>query len=202
MKKNSLSNFETHSFIIPKSYSKGKQGIVTSIDNEEMKFLDERKHENHYKEENLNLKEEKCTNESQYFSNNNQNSNRNLIKCPGGDLDLSHYEFTPKDASHLTNVLNMELNKNLNPDAIEALVEEKEKVSKKKRIFRRPRKNSRLENIISFLEDRRIKEDNELYQLEDLKMPKLRKFLNIIFVTFGILFLLGVIIVILYSTFR
>ncbi|CAH8681133.1 unnamed protein product [Schistosoma rodhaini] len=72
---------------------------------------------------------------------------------------------------------------------------------KKRRRFRRPRKNSKLDRLIRFLEDKRVKDDGNGEELEDLQMPRLRKVLNIIFVTLGVCFLLAVIIVILYTTF-
>lgn len=201
MKKGSFFNSETPLFIIPKSYTKGKQDVTLNIETHDNHPQHEEIVETDCQEGPFDGIEEKRMNTPSKLSENHQGGHTKVVKCPGGDLDLSHYEFAPKDASHLTNVLNIELNKNLGPDDIEALIEEKEKVSKKKKMFRRPRKNSRLEKIISFLEDRRIKEDNELHQLEDLKMPKLRKFLNIIFVTFGLLFLFGVIVVIVFASF-
>ncbi|CAH8588699.1 unnamed protein product [Schistosoma turkestanicum] len=78
---------------------------------------------------------------------------------------------------------------------------EKGEKDKKRRRFRRPRKNSKLDKLIRFLEDKRVKDDGNSEELEDLQMPKLRKVLNIIFVTLGVCFLLAVIIVILYTTF-
>ncbi|XP_018655188.1 hypothetical protein Smp_171470 [Schistosoma mansoni] len=47
---------------------------------------------------------------------------------------------------------------------------------KKRRRFRRPRKNSKLDRLIRFLEDKRVKDDGNGEELEDLQMPRLRKF--------------------------
>ncbi|CAH8643149.1 unnamed protein product [Heterobilharzia americana] len=148
-----------------------------------------------------------------------------LFPSPTGTLDLSHYNFVPtqtinnKDSkskrpngglssqalvtnNRLNNTLDNNNNDVNNGDLIDSSQTgggngEKEK---KRRRFRRPRKNSKLDRLIRFLEDKRVKDDGNGEELEDLQMPKLRKVLNIIFVTLGVCFLLAVIIVILYTT--
>ncbi|KAK4474817.1 hypothetical protein MN116_001934 [Schistosoma mekongi] len=165
------------------------------------------------------------------FGNGKSSDQRNplLFPSPTGTLDLSHYNFVPiqtpnttssnKDTksrrqnggiSNQVTTTNNRLNdalidnnvNNNNADLIDSaqtvIIGEKEK---KRRRFRRPRKNSKLDRLIRFLEDKRVKDDGNGEELEDLQMPRLRKVLNIIFVTLGVCFLLAVIIVILYTTF-
>ncbi|KAH8868513.1 hypothetical protein EWB00_002467 [Schistosoma japonicum] len=165
------------------------------------------------------------------FGNGKPSDQRNplLFPSPTGTLDLSHYNFVPTQTLHTTSsnkdtksrranggisnqatTTNNRLNdaltdnnvNNNNADHIDSaqtvIIGEKEK---KRRRFRRPRKNSKLDRLIRFLEDKRVKDDGNGEELEDLQMPRLRKVLNIIFVTLGVCFLLAVIIVILYTTF-
>lgn len=131
-------------------------------------------------------------------------------------LDLSMYNFAPSQAKSTTvrtssgksgngnfsagNTANVIENptETLNLVDGEVAVVPKEK---KRRRFRRPRRNSKLDKLIRLLEDKRVGDDDEnAEELEDLQMPRLRKVLNIIFVTLGVCFLLAVIIVIMYTT--
>ncbi|VDP97314.1 unnamed protein product [Trichobilharzia regenti] len=146
-----------------------------------------------------------------------------LYPSPTGTLDLSHYNFVPaqtnnKDSksnrpngglSSRTLVANNRLSNtpdntdgNNNAEFVDSaqLNGGNGGKEKKRRRFRRPRKNSKLDRLIRFLEDKRVKDDGNGEELEDLQMPRLRKVLNIIFVTLGVSFLLAVIIVILYTT--
>ena len=129
--------------------------------------------------------------------------NSMLIHAPGGDLDLSLYKFTPKSqlvqpsSSQQTNVKESSTEQeSKRPHQQTSMTD-----SKKKR-FKRPRRSSLLEKFVAFLEDKRVMEDSEdAHQLEDIKMPRLRNVLNIIFITAGVGFLLAVVIVIVYTTF-
>ncbi|KAL5969815.1 Syntenin-1 [Taenia solium] len=141
-----------------------------------------------------------------------------LIHAPGGALDLSLYNYHP---------MRQEVHSSSSQQVISAELEEEPggqpqkqqvpvvsvgtggggggggsaRATKMKR-FKRPRKSSVLERFIALLEDKRIMEDSEdAHQLEDIKMPRLRNVLNIIFITAGVCFLLAVVIVILYTTF-
>ena len=129
-------------------------------------------------------------------------SNSMVIHGPGGALDLSLYNFRPNDqqvqpgSSHQTLADDGAVVSGVD------LPEEQQQIPGKKKMFKGPRRNSLLERIIEVLQDRRILEDSEdAHQLEDMKMPRLRKVLNIIFITAGVGFLLAVVIVILYTTF-
>ncbi|VDP71489.1 unnamed protein product [Echinostoma caproni] len=142
-----------------------------------------------------------------------------LLASPSGVLDLSLYNFVPAQNKNNTTTTkaangksgNGQMNgtntNGLGEDNAETLdlvdggevsVVPKEK---KRRRFRRPRRNSKLDKLIRLLEDKRVGDDDEnAEELEDLQMPRLRKVLNIIFVTLGVCFLLAVIIVIMYTT--
>ncbi|CAH8469450.1 unnamed protein product [Dicrocoelium dendriticum] len=133
-----------------------------------------------------------------------------LFASPSGMLNLSHYNYTPvqkaqlsksaeKSNGELANRGDTEVGSNVADMSLNTDVTAAEKEKKRKR-FRRPRKNSKLDRLIRFLEDKRIGDDDNEEELEDLQMPRLRKVLNIIFVTFGVCFLLAVITVILYTT--
>ncbi|VDL59851.1 unnamed protein product [Hymenolepis diminuta] len=122
-----------------------------------------------------------------------------LIRGPGGALDLTLYNYHPTQGNSTRNSVSDSAeddsiipNQRQNPS----------NSSTKKKRFKGPRRNSLLERFIAVLEDKRIMEDSEdAHQLEDIKMPRLRKVLNIIFITAGVCFLLAVVIVILYTTF-
>ena len=81
------------------------------------------------------------------------------------------------------------------------LGEEASAPKRKRRRFARPapRQNRTIDRIIRALEDKRIQDSS---QLQDLKMPRLRRVLNIIFVTLGVCFLLAVVVVIIYTEFK
>ncbi|KAF8564672.1 hypothetical protein P879_05284 [Paragonimus westermani] len=134
-----------------------------------------------------------------------------LLASPSGVLDLSHYNYVPvankvtvKTAAkppngELTSQLQVgeaDLGAGGQSETQDSRIEKE----KKRRRFRRPRRNSKLDRLIRFLEDKRVADDDNGGELEDLQMPRLRKVLNIIFVTLGVCFLLAVIIVILYTT--
>ncbi|KAM7542113.1 hypothetical protein Aperf_G00000012634 [Anoplocephala perfoliata] len=130
-------------------------------------------------------------------------SNSMMIQGPGGVLDLSLYNYQPSpQRSQVTSSQN----------AISEVIEEgsiapsqhqpPSTPNMKKKRFKGPRRSSWLERFIALLEDKRVMEDGEdAHQLEDIKMPRLRNVLNIIFITAGVCFLLAVVIVILYTTF-
>ncbi|KER24311.1 hypothetical protein X801_01155 [Opisthorchis viverrini] len=136
-----------------------------------------------------------------------------LLASPSGVLDLSLYNYVPvteKSAGKHNGQSNSHgLANQDQPDGItheskltptdgaETAVVEKEK---KRRRFRRPRRNSKLDRLIRILEDKRVGDDEDGEELEDLQLPRLRRVLNIIFVTLGVCFLLAVITVILYTT--
>ncbi|THD24582.1 hypothetical protein D915_004731 [Fasciola hepatica] len=139
-----------------------------------------------------------------------------LLASPGGVLDLSMYNFvpahtkspTPKGAKGksgngtvaVTNTAIVGENPTETMNLVDSEVATVQK-EKKRRRFRRPRRNSKLDKLIRLLEDKRVGDDDEnAEELEDLQMPRLRKVLNIIFVTLGVCFLLAVIIVIMYTT--
>lgn len=135
-----------------------------------------------------------------------------LIHAPGGALDLSLYNYHPMPQrvhpSSSQQVISHEPEEE--PDGqpqkqqvpmVGAGVGAGARVTKMKK-FKGPRRSSVLERFIALLEDKRIMEDSEdAHQLEDIKMPRLRNVLNIIFITAGVCFLLAVVIVILYTTF-
>ncbi|TGZ64908.1 hypothetical protein CRM22_006174 [Opisthorchis felineus] len=136
-----------------------------------------------------------------------------LLASPSGVLDLSLYNYVPvtekSTGKHNGQSNSHGLATQDQPDGIaqeskltptdgaETVVVEKEK---KRRRFRRPRRNSKLDRLIRILEDKRVGDDEDGEELEDLQLPRLRKVLNIIFVTLGVCFLLAVITVILYTT--
>lgn len=132
-----------------------------------------------------------------------------VIQAPGGALDLSLYNYEPAQAPEkqheqqrfLSNFESAE--KDVNEICKENVVDEQlmKEIQKKKRKFKGPRRNSKFEKIIALLEDKRVLDDADAYQLEDIKMPRLRNVLNIIFLTSGVCFLLAVVIVILYTAF-
>ncbi|KAL7059875.1 hypothetical protein AAHC03_013788 [Spirometra sp. Aus1] len=139
-----------------------------------------------------------------------------VVQAPGGALDLSLYDYRPVIHSTVSNStsarrLEQELDDlvvKLDVDGLEENEQEQESTSGttagategKKRRFHAPRRNSKLERLIRLLEDKRIIDEADAYQLEDIKMPRLRNALNIIFITSGVCFLLAVVIVILYTT--
>ncbi|KAL5107222.1 hypothetical protein TcWFU_000187 [Taenia crassiceps] len=142
--------------------------------------------------------------------------NSMLIHSPGGALDLSLYDYCPtpqqvhpsSSQQVISDELEEEPSGQLQKQQVPAAsagsgagVGADPRVRKMKR-FKGPRRSSVLERFIALLEDRRIMEDSEnAHQLEDIKMPRLRNVLNIIFITAGVCFLLAVVIVILYTTF-
>lgn len=81
------------------------------------------------------------------------------------------------------------------------LTEEAPPPKRKRRRFTRPapRQNRTIDRIVRLLEDKRIQDSS---QLQDLKMPRLRRVLNIIFVALGVCFLLAVVVVIVYTEFE
>ncbi|VDL93215.1 unnamed protein product [Schistocephalus solidus] len=139
-----------------------------------------------------------------------------VVQAPGGALDLSLYGYQPVHRSTTagsTTARRLEqglddLVVELDANGLEKNEQEQESTSGntagvtegKKRRFHAPRRNSKLERLIRLLEDKRIIDEADAYQLEDIKMPRLRNALNIIFITFGVCFLLAVVIVILYTT--
>ncbi|VDO04246.1 unnamed protein product [Rodentolepis nana] len=125
--------------------------------------------------------------------------NSMTIQGPGGALDLSLYNYHPHQGNSTQNPVSASTeddvicsNQHQNPP----------NSSTKKKRFKGPRKSSLLDRFILALEDKRIMEDGEdAHQLDDIKMPRLSKVLNIIFITAGVCFLLAVVIVILYTAF-
>uniref|UniRef100_A0A1I8HCL6 Conserved plasma membrane protein n=1 Tax=Macrostomum lignano TaxID=282301 RepID=A0A1I8HCL6_9PLAT len=71
--------------------------------------------------------------------------------------------------------------------------------SKRKQIMTRARKHPTVDRIITVLQDKRF-EDDQADQIQDLQLPMLRKVLNVIFIALGVVFLLGVIVVIIYTS--
>ena len=129
--------------------------------------------------------------------------NSMVVHAPGGALDLSLYNYSP--TSQRTQPSSSQ---QANPrEALtiqEPVVQHQQSAmaDSKKKGFNGPGRNNFLQKCIAFLEDKRIMEDSEdAHQLEDIKMPRLRNVLNIIFITAGVGFLLAVVIVILYTTF-
>uniref|UniRef100_A0A5K3F8W9 Uncharacterized protein n=1 Tax=Mesocestoides corti TaxID=53468 RepID=A0A5K3F8W9_MESCO len=119
-----------------------------------------------------------------------------LVHAPGGTLDLSLYNYQPIPTKGNESTAREE-NFGSVEDELEA-----DQPPPKKKIFKGPRRSSILERFVALLEDRRIMESSEdARQLEDIKMPRLRNVLNIIFITSGVCFLLAVVVVILYTTF-
>ncbi|KAH9280223.1 hypothetical protein ECG_06663 [Echinococcus granulosus] len=136
--------------------------------------------------------------------------NSMLIHAPVGALDLSLYNYhpTPQRVHPCSSqqVISDELEEGScgQPQKQQAPVAGDGAGSRgpKMKRFKGPRRSNLLEKFIALLEDKRIMEDSEdAHQLEDLKMPRLRNVLNIIFITAGVCFLLAVVIVILYTTF-
>ncbi|CDS37298.1 conserved hypothetical protein [Echinococcus multilocularis] len=136
--------------------------------------------------------------------------NSMLIHAPGGALDLSLYNYypTPQRVHPCLSqqVISDELEEGScgQPQKQQTPVagDDADARGAKMKRFKGPRRSNLLEKFIALLEDKRIMEDSEdAHQLEDLKMPRLRNVLNIIFITAGVCFLLAVVIVILYTTF-
>ncbi|VEL22904.1 unnamed protein product [Protopolystoma xenopodis] len=141
-----------------------------------------------------------------------------LVSAPGGALDLSQYDYKPQIAPPTitstqtgsadmatTGLMASEAAAGLrSPTQSRGLAEDtntdEECERKRLRRFMRPRRNSKLDRVIAFLEDKRVKDDADIHRLDDLQMPRLRRILNIIFVTLGVCFLLAVVIVIIYTT--
>ncbi|CAL8089876.1 unnamed protein product [Calicophoron daubneyi] len=133
-----------------------------------------------------------------------------LYASPSGVLDLSLYDFAPTEnksqpkapEKSTANEVPVQPYETDISGAITKVDDESAVVikPKKHRRFRRPRRNSKLDKLIKFLEDKRVQDDANGDELADLQMPRLRKVLNIIFVTLGVCFLLAVITVILYTT--
>ncbi|KAF7232053.1 hypothetical protein EG68_08467 [Paragonimus skrjabini miyazakii] len=108
-----------------------------------------------------------------------------LLASPSGVLDLSHYNYVPVAGKVAVKTApkppNGDLTNQLQLDEADLGAGGQDR-------------------LIRFLEDKRVADDDNGGELEDLQMPRLRKVLNIIFVTLGVCFLLAVIIVILYTT--
>uniref|UniRef100_A0A1I8GUC0 C2 domain-containing protein n=1 Tax=Macrostomum lignano TaxID=282301 RepID=A0A1I8GUC0_9PLAT len=68
----------------------------------------------------------------------------------------------------------------------------------RKKIIRQARKHPTVDRIITFLQDKQVDDDHQDL-IQDLQLPLLRKILNVIFITLGVVFLLGVIVVIIYT---
>ncbi|VDM33443.1 unnamed protein product [Hydatigera taeniaeformis] len=134
--------------------------------------------------------------------------NTMLIHAPGGALDLSLYNCQQVNPSSSQKAILGDLDEGTSGQSQKVQVPVVStgggvcaRGTKVKR-FKGPRRSSALERFIALLEDKRIMEDSaDAHQLEDIKMPRLRNVLNIIFITAGVCFLLAVVIVILYTTF-
>ncbi|KAL3307690.1 hypothetical protein Ciccas_013791 [Cichlidogyrus casuarinus] len=128
-----------------------------------------------------------------------QKSNPVMLSNPKGlgTLDLSQYDYKPADmpAKSPGRPVQSTMPLNWDPNNPMQFMEN----SKKRRRFMRPRKNSKLEKLIAFLADKRV-DDNDGEKLEDLQLPAVRRALNIIFITTGIIIFLAVISVIVYTS--
>ncbi|KAF5403530.1 hypothetical protein PHET_03029 [Paragonimus heterotremus] len=110
-----------------------------------------------------------------------------LLASPSGVLDLSHYNYVPVagkatvkaapkppngDLTHQLQLDEATLAAGGQGDTQDTRIEKE----KKRRRFRRPRRNSKLDRLIRFLEDKRVADEDNGGELEDLQMPRLRKY--------------------------